>query len=184
SVRETGVVRKGRAVGCATVAIAACAALPQSWTALQLSEYKGLTQTLLVPDVRVLAEEAGLYGLLTVVSSSTIPFRYAPGLSLSTSREPPARLGVFTEGEGLTVITAFDGRLEPLAYLDQTLAALPYHLLEKPEVLILGVGGGADVLLALLHRARRIDAVELSPQLVRLVSKRFAEFADRLYQQP
>src|SRR5215472_2266411 len=182
SVRETGVVRKRRAVGYATAAIAACAAMPQSWTALQLSEYKGLSQTLLVPGVKVLAEEAGLYGLLTVVSSSTIPFRYAPGLSLSNSMEPPAQLGVFTDGDGLTVITAFDGRLEPLAYLDQTPAALPYHLLEKPEVLILG--GGADVLLALLHRAPRIDAVELNPQLVRLVSKRFAEFAGRLYEQP
>jgi len=82
------------------------------------------------------------------------------------------------------VITAFDGRLEPLAYLDHTPAALPYHLLEKPEVLILGVGGGTDVLLALLHRAPRIDAVEINPQLVRLVSKRFAEFAGRLYEQP
>jgi spermidine synthase len=184
SVRETGVVRKGWAMGYTTAAIAACAALPQSWTALQLSEYKGLSQTLLVPGVKVLAEEAGLYGLLTVVSSSTIPFRYAPGLSLYSSMEPPAQLGVFTDGDGLTVITAFDGRLEPLAYLDHTPAALPYHLLEKPEVLILGVGGGADVLLALLHRAPRIDAVELNPQLVRLVSKRFAEFAGRLYEQP
>src|SRR5947209_13612399 len=34
SVRDTGVVCKGRAVGFATAAIAACAALPQSWTAL------------------------------------------------------------------------------------------------------------------------------------------------------
>jgi SAM-dependent methyltransferase len=184
SERETGVVRKGRAVGSAILAIGACAALPQSWTALQLSEYKGLNQTLLVPGVKVLAEDSGLHGLLTVVSSSTIPFRYAPGLSLNNSTEPPAQLGVFTDGDGMTVITAFDGRLEPLAYLDHTPAALPYHLLEKPEVLILGVGGGADVLLGLLHRARRIDAVELNPQLVRLVSKRFAEFAGRLYEQP
>src|SRR5262249_61720711 len=65
SVRETGVVRKGRAVGYATAAIAACAALPQSWTALKLSEYKGLSQTLLVPGVTVLAEHGGLYTLLT-----------------------------------------------------------------------------------------------------------------------
>jgi len=184
SERETGVVRKGRAVGYALAAIAACAALPQSWTALQLSEYKGLSQTLLVPGVKVLAEDSGLHGLLTVVSSSAIPFRYAPGLSLYNSTEPPAQLGVFTDGDGLTVITAFDGRLEPLAYLDHTPAALPYHLLEKPEVLILGVGGGADVLLALLHRPPRIDAVELNPKLVRLVTKRFAGFAGRLYEQP
>jgi hypothetical protein len=69
SERETGVVRKGRAVGYAILAIGACAALPQSWTALQLSEYKGLSQTLLVPGVKVLAEDSGLHGLLTAVSS-------------------------------------------------------------------------------------------------------------------
>src|SRR5262249_59310976 len=90
----------------------------------------------------------------------------------------------FTDVEGYTVITLSDGRPAPRVYLDHTPAALPYHLLEKPEVLILGVGGGADVLLALLHGAPRIDAVEINPQLVRLVSKRFAEFAGRLYEQP
>src|SRR5262249_57936766 len=98
--------------------------------------------------------------------------------------ETPAEVGALTAGDGPPVITLFDGGPDPLVYLDHTLAALPYHLLEKPEVLILGVGGGADVLLALLHRAPRIDAVELNPQLVRLVSKRFAEFAGRPYEQP
>ena len=101
-----------------------------------------------------------------MVSSPTVPLRHAPGLSLNNATEPPAQLGVFTDGDGLTAITAFDGRREPLAYLDFTPAALPYHLLEKPDVLILGAGGGADILLALLHGAATIDAVELNPQLV------------------
>src|SRR5215831_11246757 len=121
-------------------------------------------------------------GLLTVVSSPTIPLRHAPGLSINNTTEPPAQLGVFTDGDGLTAITAFDGRREPLDYLDFTSAALPYHLLEKPTVLILGAG--ADILLALLHSAPTIDAVELNPQLVRLVAKRFAAFAGHLYERP
>ncbi len=62
SQRETGVIRKGRAAACSVAAIAACAALPPSWTALQLSEYKGLSQTLLVPGVKVLAEDSSLPG--------------------------------------------------------------------------------------------------------------------------
>ena len=75
-----------------------------------------------------------------VLRSPTIPFRHAPGLSLNNPVEPPPQLGVFTDGDGLSTITAFDGRLEPLAYLDYTTAALPYHLLERPHVLLLGVG--------------------------------------------
>ena len=132
----------------------------------------------------MLVEDSSPLGLLTVVSSPTVPLRHAPGLSLNNATEPPAQLGVFTDGDGLTAITAFDGRREPLAYLDFTPAALPYHLLEKPDVLILGAGGGADILLALLHGAATIDAVELNPQLVRLVAERFSAFAGHLYERP
>ena len=184
SLRDSGAIRKSRAAACSVAAVAACAALPPSWTALHLSEYKGLSQALLVPGAQVLVEDSSPLGLLTVVSSPTVPLRHAPGLSLNNATEPPAQLGVFTDGDGLTAITAFDGRREPLAYLDFTPAALPYHLLEKPDVLILGAGGGADILLALLHGAATIDAVELNPQLVRLVAQRFSAFAGHLYERP
>jgi len=184
SLRDSGAIRKSRAAACSVAAVAACAALPPSWTALHLSEYKGLSQALLVPGAQVLVEDSSPLGLLTVVSSPTVPLRHAPGLSLNNATEPPAQLGVFTDGDGLTAITAFDGRREPLAYLDFTPAALPYHLLEKPDVLILGAGGGADILLALLHGAATIDAVELNPQLVRLVAERFSAFAGHLYERP
>jgi len=184
SLRDNGAIRKSRAAACSVAAVAACAALPPSWTALHLSEYKGLSQALLVPGAQVLVEDSSPLGLLTVVSSPTVPLRHAPGLSLNNATEPPAQLGVFTDGDGLTAITAFDGRREPLAYLDFTPAALPYHLLEKPDVLILGAGGGADILLALLHGAATIDAVELNPQLVRLVAERFSAFAGHLYERP
>jgi spermidine synthase len=68
--------------------------------------------------------------------------------------------------------------------LDFTTAALPYHLLDRPRVLVLGAGGGADVLLALYHDARSIDAVELNPQLIDLVRGRYADFAGHLYERP
>src|SRR5207249_9418055 len=43
---------------------------------------------------------------------------------------------------------------------------------------------GTDILLALLHGATTIDAVEINPQLVRLVAERFAAFAGHLYERP
>jgi spermidine synthase len=159
-------------------------AVPASWTALRFSEYKELAQALLIPGTEMVREESSPLGLLTVVRSPQIPFRYAPGLSLSNTVEPPPQLGVFTDGGRLSPITAFDGGLERLAYLDYTSAALPYHLLERPETLIIGAGGGADVLLALYHHAARIDVVELNPQSVRLVRETFADFAGHLYDRP
>ena len=95
--------------------------------------------------------------------------------------EPPAQLGVFTDGDALSVITQYEGERGPLTYLDFTTQALPYHLLKHPRVLILGAGGGADVLLALYHRVPKIDAVEINPQMVELVKEEFADFSGGLY---
>ena len=68
-----------------------------------------------------------------------------------------------------------------LGYLDQQTMALPYHVLDRPRTLILGAGGGADVLRALYHRAPHIDAVELNPDLIALVRGEFARFAGGIY---
>jgi hypothetical protein len=72
---------------------------------------------------------------------------------------PPEQLGVFTDGDGLSVMTRFTGDFKPFDYLDQQTMALPFHLLERPATLVLGAGGGADVL---DHRAHRCGGVEPS----------------------
>ncbi|HEX6112366.1 MAG TPA: hypothetical protein VFZ10_08665 [Geminicoccaceae bacterium] len=165
-------------------AVVVAFALPSAWTALQLSPYKGLSQALRVPGTEVEVERSSPLGLLSAARSPEVPFRHAPGLSLNNLIEPAAQIGVFTDGDSLSPITAFAGDLEPLGYLDSTTAALPYHLLDQPKVLVLGAGAGAQVLLALYHGAEPIDAVELNPQLVELVRGRYAEFAGNLYGRP
>jgi spermidine synthase len=184
SWREIGTQRWWRSAAYLAGAAVISAAIPTSWTALRFSQYKELAQALLIPGTEVAREESSPLGLLQVVRSPLIPLRHAPGLSLRNAVEPPPQLGVFTDGGSLSPITAFDGRLEPLAYLDNTSAALPYHLLERPQVLVIGAGGGAQVLLALYHEPALIDAVELNPQFVRLVRETFADFAGHLYDRP
>jgi SAM-dependent methyltransferase len=154
---------------------------PQDWTALRLSEYKSLSQALRVPDAEIIAERSSPLGWLTVVRSPTIPFRYAPGMSLNSTVEPPPQLGLFTDGGGLSVITRYTGRREPLAFLDFLTSALPYHLRAHPDVLVLGAGGGMEVLQARYYDVPRIDAVELNPQVVDLVRKTYDDFAGGLY---
>jgi SAM-dependent methyltransferase len=148
---------------------------------MRISEYKSLSQTMQVIDTRALTTSSSPLGLLTVVESPRIPFRHAPGLSTNTRFAVPEQLAVFTDGDGMSVITRFDGDLDALAYLGDVTAALPYALLDAPEVLILGAGGGADVLQALHNGAARVDAVELNPQMTELVTDTYADFAGHLY---
>jgi hypothetical protein len=175
-----------RAVALAAAAALVAAWLPPGWTAIHphISEFKGLAMALRVPGARIVAERSSPLGLVTVVESPTIPFRHAPGLSLNNLVEPPPQLGVFADAESLSAITRFAGDRAALAYLDFTTAALPYHLLERPKVLILGAGGGEQVLLALYHHAPEIDAVELNPQVIGLVANEHAGFAGGLYGRP
>ena len=155
--------------------------LPQGWLDMRISEYKGLNQAMQVVGSNVLMVSSSPLGLLTVVESPRIPFRYAPGLSFNTSFEPPEQLAVFTDGDSMTAITRFDGNLDALGYMGDVTAALPYALLDTPHVLILGAGGGADVLLALYNGAGSIDAVELNPQMTNLVTDTYADFTGHLY---
>ena len=155
--------------------------LPKSWLEMRISEYKGLNQAMQVVGSNVLTVSSSPLGLLTVVESPRIPFRYAPGLSFNTGFEPPEQLAIFTDGDSMSVITRFDGNLDALGYMGDVTAALPYALLDAPHVLILGAGGGADVLLALYNGAGKIDAVELNPQITNLVTGTFAGFAGHLY---
>ncbi|MCH7852830.1 MAG: SAM-dependent methyltransferase [Proteobacteria bacterium] len=155
--------------------------LPQEWLVLRISEYKGLQQTMQVVGSNIVHVSSSPLGLLTVVESPRIPFRYAPGLSLNTRFEPPEQLAVFIDGDSMSVITRFDGNLDALGYMGDVTAALPYALLDAPHVLILGAGGGTDVLFALYNGAARVDAVELNPQMTRLVTDTYADFAGYLY---
>jgi spermidine synthase len=148
---------------------------------LRMSEFKGLSQALQVVDSQVLAESSSPLGMLTVVESPRIPFRHAPGLSLNTRHLPPDQLAVFTDGDGISVITRFDGDLDALGFLADTTAAVSYQLLDGPKVLILGAGAGSDVLLALQQGASHVDAVELNPQVVAMARKHFADFAGPVF---
>jgi hypothetical protein len=179
----SGAPRRRRALGASCLAGAVLLPLtwPQAWLTPRPSPYKELSLALTVPDARVVAERHGPLGQLTVVASPTVPFRWAPGESLLAEDEPPEQLAVFTDGSGMSAITRFDGDLQRLRYLDGQTAALPFHVRAYPRVLVLGAGGGADVLLARLFAARSIDAVELNPQMVELVRGEFAAFAGDLY---
>jgi hypothetical protein len=159
-------------------------ALPNGWLSLQLSEYKALSQTLQMKGTKLLEERSSPLGLLSIVASPEVPLRLAPGLSLNNRQEPPAQLGLFVDGDAPTPINRFQGDLEPFGYLDYQTSALPYHLGQAKEVLILGMGGGSGLLQAALHEVSRIDAVELDPQVAKLLQQDYADYAGWEYLAP
>ena len=68
----------------------------------------------------------------------------------------------------------------------KSLTALAYHLKQQPNVLIIGPGGGNDVMAARVFGAREITAVEINPIIANDVmsSEPFKSYSGAIYQQP
>ena len=141
------------------------------------SPYKGLSTTLTTPEASVVAHATSPLSVLHAVSSPTI--RYAPGLSLNFVGEIPEQIAIFADGDQLGVMTHAGSNLDFLGHMT---TALPYHMVPQNfSALVLGSGGGMEVLSALHHGAGQVVAVEMNPQVVRLVDDVFSDFSGGLY---
>jgi len=155
----------------------------------QIHHTKAFPMTMAFPDARVEAEREGPLGLIHVVGSFLI--REVPGLSLNYGLDGKGQAGilpqqkaVFSDGDGVSTISRFKGDLNELEHLDFTTMALPYHVRHPQKVLVIGAGGGTDVLLSLRHSALKIVALEANPQVAELMTGPFADFSGYLYSKP
>jgi hypothetical protein len=73
-------------------------------------------------------------------------------------------------------------------YLRYELTALAYHMVERPDgfsALVIGPGGGRDLLSALVFGARKVDGVEINPIIARdVMLDRFREYSGGVYADP
>jgi len=178
--RGQAIIARHWTSACIIIGMASAFALT-GWMTLNVSPYKSQNQLLQISGTKIIDQYSSPLGLISIVKSSDTPLRHAPGLSLNATTEPPEQLAVFTDADNMTAITRYDGNPETVSYLDQTTSALPYHLKQLSNILILGAGTGSDILQADFHSIKHIDAVELNPQVIDLVKDKYADFAGRIY---
>lgn len=158
--------------------------LPGEWKTRQLSEYKPLPQTLLVPGSRIVSERSNALALLSLVDSGKIPFRHAPDLSLLNTAPIPQQLALFADGEIEGALSHYNGEKSTLDFLQHIPAALPYFLQPKAvhQVLVLG-SPGIYLLLAERFDVPMISIVSANPALRDWYQHEFAEFVGRAHWQ-
>ncbi|MBN1627291.1 MAG: hypothetical protein JW944_12280, partial [Deltaproteobacteria bacterium] len=135
---------------------------------------KALPMTLSLPDARIEASRYSPMGIIDVVESAQI--RHFPGLSLNFGLKPeageaniPAQKAIFIDADGLSPITSFSGDTKELGCLDYTSIALPYHIRDQKKALVVGAGGGSDILLGLFNNAKEITGLEANRQIADLM---------------
>jgi hypothetical protein len=84
-----------------------------------------------------------------------------------------------------TPILKGTGSISDADYLRYELTAIAYQLVERPvgfKALVIGPGGGRDLLSALVFGATHVDGVEINPIIVRdVMLGRFREYSGNLY---
>jgi hypothetical protein len=140
------------------------------------------------------------FGVLRVVPGTTKAMRRqldsAPGARITQTgwnaysridavegidRHELARL--FIDSDAWTGVREWDGKIEHVKDLKDSYRALPFRLVPNAETLIIGPGGGPDVVAALASGARKVTAVEMNPLMLKFV-RNYGPRAANLYDRP
>lgn len=157
----------------------------ESFYSFPVNPYKSLFTLLRYPNSRIIDRQENSFARLEVVESEGV--RYAPGLSLNFSGEIPEQLGLVTDGDGLSAITRLEGEgdlegLKKIEFSDYISSALGFHLVGgKRKVLIIGPGGGLDVLGGIYNEAEEIWGIEMNPDVKILLQGNYADYSGNIY---
>src|SRR3990172_2972712 len=101
-----------------------------------------------------------------------------------TGFESPYLARLYIDSDAWTNILAWDGNVSSLAGMREWYRALPFKVApERPKTLVIGPGGGSDVLVALGAGSERVTAVEMNPLMLRFV-RHFGAAAGNIYDHP
>ena len=110
---------------------------------------------------------------------------YGWGLSprLSPDRKY-AQLKMDIDVSAGTVLTKYSGRPEEVDHLAYDITNIGYVIRPAAHALIVGTGGGRDVLSALAAGARRVTGVEINKAIIDTLNGRFGDFTGHLDRDP
>jgi hypothetical protein len=90
---------------------------------------------------------------------------------------------IFIDGGAGTNIISWDGNLGSRQELSTWMQYLPFKMMQDPKVLVIGSGGGRDVVAALTSGSRDVTSVEINPIIFETV-KSYGDKAGNVYTHP
>ena len=133
-------------------------------------------------ESRPLYEKWNSFSRITVNGDPKIPTGViTEGISnVYPDSQQTRQLQLTIDGSAATTITHFDGTFNDLGYLKYDVKNIVHQLHSNGSVLIIGAGGGRDILSAILMGQKTIRAVEINQSILRTVNSRFGDFSGHL----
>ena len=137
-------------------------------------------------EPRPLYEKWNSFSRMTVYGDPTRASAPA-GWGLSAAFRPERgvrQLSLFLDASAGTVLTGYDGNPADLEHLKYDVTNLVHYVRRDARVLVIGVGGGRDILSALLFGQRSVLGVEINQDIIATVNGRFGGFTGHLDRLP
>ena len=83
-----------------------------------------------------------------------------------------------------STMIAFDGDVSKVGEINKNIKAFYYQLRKNADILVIGLGGGFDVLAAHLNNHKNITAVEINPTIAEINKTKFSDFSGNLFSRP
>jgi MFS family permease len=96
----------------------------------------------------------------------------------------PDHRKLLQDGRAPAFLVKHDGDFGKLDYLKYDITAIPYYLKSPKNVLVIGAGGGRDLLTAKLFGVPEVTGVELNPITVDAMKGPFSEYTGGIYTAP
>jgi SAM-dependent methyltransferase len=96
----------------------------------------------------------------------------------------PPYVMIGNDGDSCAVMYQWDGDPASLQFLTHHVLAAPYQLLDKPSVVAIGLGGGADVLNAVRAGASAVKGIEINPVTVKAGREDFRDWNGGILNRP
>jgi hypothetical protein len=141
-------------------------------------------------EERPLYEKWNSFSRIRVIGNPNAPAAPAGwGLSSTFRSQPggvrPVRnLWLDIDASAATVLTKFDGDLSAFDYLKYDVTNVAYYLKRDGRVLVIGTGGGRDILSALVFGEASVVGVEINENIIAAVNGRFGDFTGHLDRRP
>ncbi|MBI5417814.1 hypothetical protein HZA55_07710 [Candidatus Poribacteria bacterium] len=102
----------------------------------------------------------------------------------NTEEKLPPRMGIAINETGYTAMTEFKNDFSRVDYLPKMINSLVFHIRPEKEALLIGPGGGEDIIAALYFKSKKVTAVEINGLLVNIVNKQFSGYSGSPYSLP
>src|SRR5262249_49719935 len=107
-------------------------------------------------------------------------FLYSPAIEAPKVRE----LTLDIDGSASTALTYFNGDTHVAEHLKYDIASMVHYLRPQSKVLVIGMGGGRDILASLVMGQKSVTAVEINPNIIKAVCGVFGDFTGHLDKLP